>query len=315
MSLFGPSRFSRQYGKELQGLSGTELTAELDKMVTVLSTEALSVSDYDRAGYLLFESLPRISEQADQRRFVAGYLKKNRHPAHGVQDRLDQWLEEVTPENAEWLVGQLLQDSIEKAVKWQGTWQEIKEADEDFVIRVCVDQAIKHRLKSMLVLVRTSPVLRHGNGMLLECVIAAANILDDMSWKEEFLQRLVRGMRKEHHADYNRKNTALVEQAFELTKQEQFSAYGQQLFDVIINTTLRVFSHQAGWLRLLAEVAVNHNQSAWQDTVYQKAKGYLRSEVDRYNAYQAIKVLAPVHEAARQTIATTPEPEYRMFLS
>ena len=96
-----------------------------------------------------------------------------------------------------------------------------------------------------------------------------------------------------------------------LTKEEQFAAYGQQLFDVIINTTLRVFSNM-GWLKLLAKVAVDFYQPIWQDKVYQQAKGYLAHDTTRYTAYQTIKVLASVHKEAQQTISTTPEPEFRV---
>ena len=121
-------------------------------------------------------------------------------------------------------------------------------------------------------------------------------------------------MQSEHLESYDYR---LAQQAFDLVKEDRFAGYCQRLFTAIYNGHIvprRSDFYEASFLKLLAKMAVHFENKAWQDQVHRAAMKQMPNGIYGHTAYEAFVVLAPVHEASQQTIASTPRPEYRMVL-
>lgn len=312
MGLFGPSKFSRKYGEELKRLNGQELATEFQNVLSIISEEC-QTSDMDRAGYLILENLSRIGEQVEQRRFVADFLRLNSHPSRGVVQHLSTWLAVASPETVKWLVDALITCAIEKTERYIEMYPSSEHrADEDFLIGLCIDLSIQHQIKPALQLIRSNAKLHYGNTMILSRMMSCAMVLEDTAWQENFLQRLL-----DVHS-FSDHNECTV-QAIELVKRDQFSPYRDQLFNAIYRCHIvpergRGNFYQACFLKVLAQMAVYFKNVDWQDRVYRHTMKQVPNGSYGHTAYEALIILAPVHEASRKTIASTPRPEFKFIL-
>jgi hypothetical protein len=183
-------------------------------------------------------------------------------------------------------------------------WQRAREG----YVHLCVKLATTHRLKAPLVRLRSTDNLNRGEDVYYADKMSISVILNDKEWQQKALQdhlKMVEGV------DVGSNLYRLSEQSFELVKQEEFAAYRQQLFSKIV--TYKVERGDPWYVKILAEMAVHFNNAAWQEQVYKLTMKHLKGSYG-HSVYEALGILAPVHQAAKQTLETTPRPEFVMVL-
>lgn len=184
----------------------------------------------------------------------------------------------------------------------------------DRLFRSAVSLSIKHKTAAALARMRSSAELNHGDDLYHSDFVDAAVIVGDEKWLEAAIQHVIKLMRAQPCQGYDYR---LAEQAFELVKEARFAGYGLQLFEAIYYGHISVQRgeyYEASFLKLLAEMAVHFQNASLQDRVYRAAMKEIPKGSYGHTAYEAIIVLAPVHEASRRTTETTPQPEWRMVL-
>lgn len=82
----------KKYAKQLGGLSGSELAAELREVVNTIgeTSGGFDQRTRDRGCYLVLENIGRAPE-ADREGLIRGMLEANPNPSRGVQFRLTGW--------------------------------------------------------------------------------------------------------------------------------------------------------------------------------------------------------------------------------
>lgn len=182
------------------------------------------------------------------------------------------------------------------------------------LFRNAVNLSIKYKTGEALARMRSSAELNHGDDLYYPDFVDASVIVGEEEWLEAAIQRVIKLMQTEHLESYDYR---LAQQAFDLVKEDRFAGYRQQLFTAIYNGHVvprRSDFYEASFLKLLAEMAVHFENKVWQDQVHREAMKQMPNGRYGHTAYEAFIVLAPVHEASQQTIASTPRPEYVMVL-
>lgn len=174
-----------------------------------------------------------------------------------------------------------------------------------------VEYAVNYKAKKPLVTLRASAVLHCGNRLRPHHMLPAAVLLEDIEWQETATERvcaLLTGYGGESYW------YGLARDAFELVKDERLARHRGPLFASIMNGRIKSVYHHFEYMRIAAEMAVYFERHDWQGQCYTLAVHELQSGTYDRIAYEALEILALVHEASRQKIASTTRPPEKFIL-
>lgn len=174
-----------------------------------------------------------------------------------------------------------------------------------------VEYAINYQAKKPLATLRASAVLNYGNKLRPHHILPAAILLGDFEWQETAITSVITLLTGYGGEPYW---FNLTRDAFELVKDEWFACHRGPLFAGIMSGRIRSIYHEFEYVRIICEMAVYFGRHDWQGQCYTLAIRELQSGAYDRIAYEALEILAAVHEASRQKIASTTRPPEKFIL-